>query len=212
MWKGMFEHMQNVEIQIILCICMITPMRFALSSQTLSTTMHLLSAHKDYPMILYAEREDLNQTEDVYVDLGFHSSHIFLKLPFHLVWYKSQTNNEVIIKISKSHSDNSHLLPVLNKCSSAGPCAAIQLQVIGSWTIVGATETFNDNDDTSANNSHSRGRTHYQLGPSCSKLTMSLVNVLLKLWSLNMPYMLIFFAEKFKYLVSHIFSEKVLVN
>ena len=33
-------------------------------------------------------------------------------------------------------------------------------------------------------------------GPSCSKLTMSLVNVLLKLWSSNMAYMLIFFAEE----------------
>ena len=33
-------------------------------------------------------------------------------------------------------------------------------------------------------------------GGSCSKLTMLLVNVLLKLRSLNMAYMLIFFAEK----------------
>ena len=31
-------------------------------------------------------------------------------------------------------------------------------------------------------------------GPSCSKLTMSLVNVSLKLFSLNMAYMLIFFC------------------
>ena len=33
-------------------------------------------------------------------------------------------------------------------------------------------------------------------GPSCSKLTMSLVTVSLKLWSLNMTCTLIFFAEK----------------
>ena len=33
-------------------------------------------------------------------------------------------------------------------------------------------------------------------GPNCSKLTMSLVNVSLKLWSLNMAYTLIFFADK----------------
>ena len=32
--------------------------------------------------------------------------------------------------------------------------------------------------------------------PSCSKLTMSLVNVSLKLWSLNMAYMLIFLLKK----------------
>ena len=34
-----------------------------------------------------------------------------------------------------------------------------------------------------------------QPGPSCSRLTMSLVNISLKLWSLSMAYML-FFAEK----------------
>ena len=33
-------------------------------------------------------------------------------------------------------------------------------------------------------------------GPSCSKLTISLVNVPLKLWSLNMPYTLIFLLKK----------------
>ena len=33
-------------------------------------------------------------------------------------------------------------------------------------------------------------------GPSCSKLTMSLVNVSLKLLSLNMAYMLIFLLKK----------------
>ena len=33
-------------------------------------------------------------------------------------------------------------------------------------------------------------------GPICSKLTMPLVNISLKLWSLNMEHMLIFFAEK----------------
>ena len=33
-------------------------------------------------------------------------------------------------------------------------------------------------------------------GPSCSKLMMSLVNVSLKLWSLNMAYMLIFLLKK----------------
>ena len=33
-------------------------------------------------------------------------------------------------------------------------------------------------------------------GLSCSKLTMSLVNVSLKLWSLNMAYMLIFLLKK----------------
>ena len=33
-------------------------------------------------------------------------------------------------------------------------------------------------------------------GPSCSKITMSLVNISLKLSPLNMAYMVIFFAEK----------------
>ena len=33
-------------------------------------------------------------------------------------------------------------------------------------------------------------------GPSCSKLTMLLFNVSLKLWSLNMAYMLIFLLKK----------------
>ena len=37
-----------------------------------------------------------------------------------------------------------------------------------------------------------------QTGPSCSKLTMSLVNVSLKLWSLNMADMLIFLLKKKK--------------
>ena len=32
-------------------------------------------------------------------------------------------------------------------------------------------------------------------GASCSKLAMSIVNVLLELWSLNMPYMLLFLLE-----------------
>ena len=48
-------------------------------------------------------------------------------------------------------------------------------------------------------------------GLSCSKLTMLLVNLLLKLWSLNMAYMLIFFAEKmwvaFALSYSHFFSK-----
>ena len=34
------------------------------------------------------------------------------------------------------------------------------------------------------------------LGPVVQNLTMSLVNLLLKLWSLNMAYTLIFFSEK----------------
>ena len=36
----------------------------------------------------------------------------------------------------------------------------------------------------------------YTSGPSCSKLTMSLVNVSLKVWSLNMTYYANIFAEK----------------
>ena len=55
-------------------------------------------------------------------------------------------------------------------------------------------------------------------GPSCSKLTMSLVNISVKCWSLNMAYTLICFAEKNvssfckckSY--SHFFSAKIPVN
>ena len=50
-------------------------------------------------------------------------------------------------------------------------------------------------------------------GPSCSKLTMSLVNVSLKFWSLNMAYTLIFLLKKmwvaFAFAkATHIFSAK----
>ena len=36
----------------------------------------------------------------------------------------------------------------------------------------------------------------WQIGPSCSKLMMLSVNISLKLWSLNMAYMLIFLLKK----------------
>ena len=38
-------------------------------------------------------------------------------------------------------------------------------------------------------------RSHFTPGPSCSKLTMPLVNVSLKLWSFNMPYTPIFLLK-----------------
>ena len=46
---------------------------------------------------------------------------------------------------------------------------------------------------------------------SCSKLTMSLVNLSLKLWSLNMAYALIFLLKKIVSSYSHFFS-KIPVN
>ena len=53
-------------------------------------------------------------------------------------------------------------------------------------------------------------------GPSCSKLTMSLVNVWLKLWSLYMAYMLIFLLQTVSAFAfakaSHIFSAKIPIN
>ena len=46
-------------------------------------------------------------------------------------------------------------------------------------------------------------------GPSCSKLMMSLVNVPLKLWPLNITYMLIFLLKKMWVAkATHIFSNK----
>ena len=55
----------------------------------------------------------------------------------------------------------------------------------------------------------------YQPGPSCSKLTMSLVNVSLKIWSLSMAHMLIFLLKKmwvaFAFAkATHIFKQKYL--
>ena len=46
-------------------------------------------------------------------------------------------------------------------------------------------------------------------GLSCSKLTMSLINVSLKLWSLNMTCMLNFLLKNVS---THIFSAKITVN
>ena len=46
-------------------------------------------------------------------------------------------------------------------------------------------------------------------GPSCSKLTMSLVNVSLKLWSLHMAYMLIFLLKKCSKSYSLFFSKNI---
>ena len=49
--------------------------------------------------------------------------------------------------------------------------------------------------------------------PSCSKLTMSLFNLSLKLLSLNMVYMLICLLKKCELLLAtHIFSAKITVN
>ena len=57
----------------------------------------------------------------------------------------------------------------------------------------------------------------YHSGPTCSKLTMFLVNVLLKFWSWNMAYMLIFLLKKmwvaFAFAkATHIFSAKIVVD
>ena len=49
----------------------------------------------------------------------------------------------------------------------------------------------------------------YIAGSSCSKLPMSLFNILLKLWSLNMAYNLIFVLKK---CATHIFSAKIPLN
>ena len=48
---------------------------------------------------------------------------------------------------------------------------------------------------------------NYISGPSCSKLTMSLVNVLLNIWSLNMAYRLIVLLKKCAK-ATHIFFSK----
>ena len=52
-------------------------------------------------------------------------------------------------------------------------------------------------------------------GSSCLKLMMLLVSVLLKLWSLNVAYTLIFLLKKCEYIfakATHIFSAKIPVN
>ena len=53
-------------------------------------------------------------------------------------------------------------------------------------------------------------RSVHTSGPSCSKLTMSFVNILLKCWSLNMAYTLIFLLKNmssFCICYSHFFSK-----
>ena len=55
--------------------------------------------------------------------------------------------------------------------------------------------------------------TYLQPGPSCLKLMMSLVNVSLKFWSLNLAHMLIFLLKNVSsFKAIHLFPAKMLVN